>query len=338
MMDSEWRRADLELSGWWLVLGAVVGGGLVDRRNHNQRTTTKFFQSLVIVSQDELSKINYSALPREAMHSRGNQAPIQRLDVNDPAYNVVAFVGERRSGKTIFLANSILYDMFPWWFRVVCPPRGLYLTGTQYCKTIDAWLKSQIPTTSEAKENPWATVVHQLRKRREEQRVRRFLFSVFRTHWPVLLRPQPAIIVIDQAEQLLQSYRASFLVRLNDELLEEGSGTLFRLVLVVESENAVQALRQMDHQVTAIQAPKVTREAVAAFYGEEAMRIYDDCDCCIGIAVDYMHEKRLGEVLTAKDYAAKLKPGLSLMCLQDEISHEEFIAARERLQKQQKKW
>ena len=58
---------------------------------------------------------------------------------------------------------------------------------------------------------------------------------------------------------------------------EEGEA-LFRLVLVVESENAVQALRQMDHPVTTIQAPKVTREAVVAFYGEEAATIYDECD------------------------------------------------------------
>jgi hypothetical protein len=254
------------------------------------------------------------------------------LDVNDPAYDVVAFVGERRSGKTTFLANSILNDMFPWWFRVVCPPRGLFLTGTQHCKTIDAWLKSEIPTTSEAREDPWATVVHLLRKRHEEQHVRRFLFSVFRTHWPVLLRPQPAIIVVDQAEHLLRSYRASFLVRLNDELLKKGDA-LFRLVLVVESERAVQALRQMDHPVTTIQAPKVTREAVAAFYGEAAATIYDECDGCIGIAVDYMHATGQGEVLTAKEYTAKLKPGLAHNHLQDEISHEEYIAAREHFKK-----
>ena len=81
--------------------------------------------------------------------------PIKRLNLHS-AHKTVALIGANRSGMTIFLSNAILNDMFPWWYRYVFPPRGLFLTGSQSEATIDAWLKYQIATTE--KDDPWSAL------------------------------------------------------------------------------------------------------------------------------------------------------------------------------------
>ena len=83
--------------------------------------------------------------------------------------------------------------MFPWWYRYVSRPRGLFLTGSQQAATIDSWLKNQIAITE--KDDPWAAVADLLLQRRQEQRVRIFLHESFKNLLPGFLKPQPAIIV-----------------------------------------------------------------------------------------------------------------------------------------------
>eukprot|EP01038_Epipyxis_sp_PR26KG_P019890 gene19890-28159_t len=111
-------------------LGTLVAGGGLYAVKHHQRATSKFFNSLLATSEDELSKIRYSVLPRGQMTVGIEKVPIKRLNLRE-AFKSVALVGDNRSGKTIFLANTILNDMFPWWYRYVFPPRGLFLTGSQ---------------------------------------------------------------------------------------------------------------------------------------------------------------------------------------------------------------
>lgn len=199
----------------------------------------------------------------------------------------VAWIGANRSGKTIFLSNVILNEMFPWWYRYVFPPRGLFLTGSQKAANIDAWLKNQIGTTE--KDDPWAAVADLLSQRRQEQRVRLFLVKVFKTTLPAFLLPQPAIIVVDQAEELLRAYRADFLVGFYNLVKEARDDDLLRLVLVINSDNAVKALKLMNggNMFSVIQAPKVSRDAVRDKYGEDFAKMFDDCDGCIGVALDY---------------------------------------------------
>ncbi len=100
-------------------------------------------------------------------------------------------------------------------------------------------------------------MVDLLSQRRQEQRVRLFLAKLFKTKLPSILKPQSAIIVVDQAEELLRAYREDFVVGFYN-LVKKGHGNdLFRLVLVINSENAVKALKLMNggNMFSIVQAP-----------------------------------------------------------------------------------
>jgi hypothetical protein len=262
-----------------------------------------------------------------------DKQPIHKLNLRD-AFKSVALVGDNRSGKTIFLANSILNDMFSWWYRYVFPPRGLFLTGSQKSPTIDAWLKNQIATTE--KDDPWSTMADLLSQRRQEQRMRLFLHKSLKNMLPAFLKPQPAIIVVDQAEELLRAYRADFLVGFYNLVKECRDDDLCRLVLVINSENAVNALTLMNggNMFSIVQAPKVSREAVVDKYGEKFAKIFDDCEDCIGVALDYQSDEGRLKEMPVKEYAAmKREKYTGDNCLIEEISREEYNKAREHSKK-----
>ena len=111
-----------------------------------------------------------------------------------------------------------------------------------------------------------------LSERRNEQRVRSFLHKIFKTKLPSrFLKPQPAIIIVDQAGELLRAYRSNFLVCFYNLAKEARDTDLFRLVLVVNTENSVKALKLMmngGNMFDIIQGPKVSRDAVEKSYGE----------------------------------------------------------------------
>ena len=312
-----------------LGLGSLVAGGGLYAVKHHQRATNKFFQSLFDTSQNKLSKINYLVLPRGSMNVGISTETIKRLNLHT-AFKSVALIGDNRSGKTIFLSHTVLNEMFPWWYRYLFPPRGLFLTGSQKSATVDAWLKNQIATTE--KDDPWSAVADLLGQRRKEQRVRVFLHSLFKSKLYSFLRPQPAIIVVDQAEELLRSYRAEFLVGFYNLVKEARDDDLFRLVLVINTENAVKALELMNggNMFDVITAPKVSREAVVEHYGDELAKIFDECDCCIGIALDYVADKKRPKDMTAREYAAaKKEKYVKDNCLAVEITREEYTKAGE---------
>ena len=316
-----------------LGLGTLVAGGGLYAVRHHQRATSKFFNSLLTTSENKLSKIDYSVLPRGHMAVGVGKEPIKRLNLRD-AFKSVALIGDNRSGKTIFLANSILNDMFPWWYRYVFPPRGLFLTGSQKAPTIDSWLKNQIATTE--KDDPWSAVADLLSQRRQEQRIRLCLVKVFKTKLWAFLKPQPAIIVVDQAEELLRAYRADFLVGFYNLAKEGRDDDLFRLVLVINSVNAVKALELMNggNMFDVIEAPKVSREAIVNKFGEEFAKTFDECDGCIGVALDFLVDKKKPAGMSAKEYAAlKKEKYTSDNCLTKEISRDEYNKAREHYMK-----
>lgn len=313
-------------------LGTVIAGGGLYAVKHHQRATSKFFNSLLAISENKLSNIP-SVLSRGPMTVGVDKQPMHKLKLHG-AYKSVALVGAIRSGKTIFLSNAILNDMFPWWYRYCFPPRGLFLTGSQKATNIDAWLKNQIATT--VKDDPWAAVADLLSQRRQEQRLRLFLFRMFRFSLPAFLLPQPAIIVIDQAEKLLRAYRADFLVGLYNLAKEGRDDRLFRLVLVINSDNAVKALKLMNggNMFSVVQAPKVSREAIVGKYGEDFAKVFDDCDGCIGVALDYLSDEERPKDMPAKEYAAlKKEKYTSDNCLTDEITRKEYNKAGEHSRK-----
>ena len=314
-------------------LGSLVAGGGLYAVKHHQRATNKFFKSLLATSKHKLSKIDYSVLPRGNMYVGIDKEPLKKLNLHN-AFKSVALIGDNRSGKTIFLCNTVLNDLFPWWYRYCLPPRGLFLTGSQKSATVDAWLKNEIATTE--KEDPWSAVADLLGQRRDEQRVRVFLHTLFKSKLPAFLKPQPAIIVVDQAEELLRAYRAEFLVGFYNLVKEGRDDDLFRLVLVINTENAVKALELMNggNMFDVITAPKVSRDAVAEHYGEEFAKVFDDCDCCIGVALDYIADKKRPKDMTAKEYSAmKKEKYASDNCLAVEITREEYTKAGEHFEK-----
>ena len=324
-----------QLTAGVIGLGTVIAGGGLYAVKHHQRATSKFFSSLLATSENKLSKIDYSVLSRGPMTVGIDKQPIHKLNLSN-AFKSVALVGDNRSGKTIFLAHSILNDMFPWWYRYCFPPRGLFLTGSQDAPTFKDWFKDQIATTE--KDNPVAAVADLLSKRRQEQRVRLFLHKSLKNMLPAFLKPQPAIIVVDQAEELLRAYRADFLVGFYNLAKEGRDDDLFRLVLVINSDNAVKALELMNggNMFSVVQAPKVSREAIVGKYGEDFARVFDDCDSCIGVALDYLSDEERPKDMPAKEYAAqKKKKYISDNCLTEEITREEYNEAREHCKKKQ---
>ena len=73
-----------------------------------------------------------------------------------------------------------------------------------------------------------------------------------------------------------------------------------------------------------IRAPKVSRDEILKNYGEEFTKIFDDCDGCIGVAMDYQNNPENNENMTAKEYSQlKKKENVDLNCLTEEITREE---------------
>ncbi len=83
-----------------------------------------------------------------------------------------------------------------------------------------------------------------------------------------------------------------------------------------------------------VQAPKVSRDAVRDKYGEDFAKVFDDCDGCIGVALDYLDDKERSKDMPAKEYAELKKDKyISDNCLTDEITREEYNKAREHSKK-----
>ena len=79
-----------------------------------------------------------------------------------------------------------------------------------------------------------------------------------------------------------------------------------------------------------IEAPKVSREAVVEHYGEEFAKIFEECDSCIGIALDYVNDIERTTDMSAKEYALMKKEKYSRdNCLTSEITMEEYANAVE---------
>ena len=117
---------------------------------------------------------------------------------------------------------------------------------------------------------------------------------------------------------------------------------LFRLVLVINSENAVKALKLMNggNMFRFVKGPKVNREAVKNSYGEEFAKIFDDCNGCIGLAVEYVMDNKKKELskemmmMTAREFTEmKNRAYLQNACLVEQITLEEYTKAQVKVDK-----
>jgi len=258
--------------------------------------------------------------PRGGVVAQGS--PVKRLNLFD-AGKSVALIGDNRSGKTTFIAHHILYEMFPWWYRTMFPPRGLFLRGNQKHLTISDWLKGEIATTD--KEDPMASILDLITSRYNEQRFRLSLNKFFDGKLPRLLKPQPTIIIVDQAEELLRKFRGDFLNEFYVLAKLGRDADSFRLVLIINSEYAVKALKLLNggNMFDVVAAPKVSKDAVSGVYGKEFSQTFEDCGNCIGIAIDF--EAAKDKTMSAKDFALMKKTMyIRDNCLTEPISREEY--------------
>jgi hypothetical protein len=320
MNDKSGRQCGTQIQ-WTIGFGLIVTGAFFSRAVRGTRR-----RELACACDINLSKSS-AVLPRSLMTVGRDKKVIERLNLFDKTFKFVVLIGDRRSGNTNFLSNNLMNDLSPW-CRYVLPPRGFFLNGSFYLPTIEDWLRTEIAVDI-GKGDPWSGLVDVLSKIYQEQRLRLFLLKVFKTSLPSTLRPKPVILVVDQAEFLLRSYRADFLVGLSNLTKELGDSIHFRLVLVINTDNAIKALNLLDegNGFEILQAQNISREIVVGSYGESFAKVFDDCDSSIGMAVDYTNSC---DGMAAKDYTVKAKENYSHTCLTVEITREEYVQAKER--------
>jgi hypothetical protein len=226
----------------------------------------------------------------------------------------------------VFLARLILHDWYPWWFRVFSPPRGFFLQGNQSSTSTLEWLRTEIASSSS--ENPVASLTDLVKNRNEEQRFRGAMFSIFGDILPKILRPQPSLVIIDQAEELICAHRADFLLTVSPlvKLCRDRPSTL-QLIFVVNSDAAVQSLDALNGGTlfTLVQCPKPSYDDVVVSFGadEQFVDIFRKLDSCIGLVYDYFRDHKDSE--SPEQYLLrKRRSYLDIIQVVKEVSREEL--------------
>jgi hypothetical protein len=209
--------------------------------------------------------------------------------------------GKLRSGKTTFLAHHLLRDRSPWYFRIFSPPYGLYLQGRLGAVNANSWLKEQLSTTENVS---GLTVIRDvIDLRADTQPIRTFFHLNFPGRLPDILRPQPTFIVIDQAEGLIRTLGAPFLVELF-ELVKRARDEphALQLIFVVTSDLAVQSLEALNGGVlfTVVDVPQPEVGEVERLLGKPTAAVYKEMGGSLGVAMDYVTTQPAGQ--TAAQY------------------------------------
>ena len=95
------------------------------------KNTKKYFSNLNYTVAGKLSKINFEHLPREQPTNcrygidnmlTGQHGKIDLLRAD----RAIALVGDRRSGKSIYIADHFMKPMgsTPWWYHYMFPSYG----------------------------------------------------------------------------------------------------------------------------------------------------------------------------------------------------------------------
>ena len=119
-------------------------------------------------------------------------------------------------------------------------------------------------------------------------------------------------------------FRGEFLVKFYHLAKQGRDDDTFRLVLLINTENAVESLKLLNggNMFEFVHVPKVSKDAVIKYHGEDFAKIFEECDNCIGVAQDYVTEK---PSVSAKDYFNKKKEQYEENnCLLQPISRAEY--------------
>lgn len=199
--------------------------------------------------------------------------------------------GPHESGKSVFLANHLLKETFPWYWRPFFPPYGLYLEGRVNTGSVDGWLNEQVSTATN--KYGLSVINDAIMARADTQPIRTMLF----THlpWvPAVLHPQPTIIVIDQAEELIGALGAELLVGLYELVkMAKTKPKTLRLIFVVNSDKAVESLLALNggDLFTVVTVPQPSVSDVEKQLGKHTASVYKDMHGSLGVAMSYARQE-----------------------------------------------
>ena len=214
----------------------------------------------------------------------------------------IIIYGPHRSGKSVYISHSILHNIYPFWFRLLFPPIGFFLVGDQRFKTTVDWLKTQI--SSNDKEDPIAALMDLIKQRASDQVITRFISTIFPSCHRIF-QPQPCVVIIDQAEELIRHHRADFMNTIFPLVkLCKDSPNALQLIIVVNSSNAVASLESLNgvNLFEIIQCPRPLSSVVANYKSSEYCSNFEKLDRCVGITNDYMSKKRVDNLDTPEEY------------------------------------
>ena len=179
--QAEWFSNALQL----VVVATAAGAGSYFSSRVRGRTVTKLYPRL------------------QPMHECMEE-PIIAFTVNPyeklARTRALILRGGNKTGKTSCLAASI-----PWRQRWLFGPSGLYLNGATAKEKSDFkdWITAEMQgcTTQVGVEVMAAAEAHL-----QSQRCRRFLRMGFGNRLPAWAAPRPAIVIVDQLEELMQCH------------------------------------------------------------------------------------------------------------------------------------
>lgn len=272
----------LTLRGAGTIAGISIMTGLLGRGVY-LRANNAFYKSLITRSKAETDSV-WPYFPRVGIF------PLLSAE------KAVILTGPHRSGKSVYLAHAIMKQAYPWWRRFIFPPKGFFLQGDQSAPSAREWFSIEL--NSGGKEDPIKSIVQIMLDFSEKQRVRRFLFDVLPFQLPRFLRKQPTLIIIDQAEELINHHRADF-INIVFPLVKlcKGSPDVVQLVFVVNSPEAVASLEALNggNLFDVVECPKPNVDRIAATYGEDFLVAHKEMDECIGITQDYFRTRQPNE-------------------------------------------
>lgn len=250
---------------WALALAGVVAvgaGGVVAIRHHLFPRAQRLFRSSLLSAakpplRDALPYVNRSLNPLSS--------PFTTL-----SKEVIILKGPQRTGKSVNLAHAIAKEWFPWWLRWLRPPRGFYLVGNQSSKTAKEWLKAKLTITTG--EDPFEALMTCVVERAAEQRIRDLFADVFGSRLPHLLRPQPSIIIIDRAEELIAEYRGEFLSEIAALVqYSSNSPSSLQLIFVVYTKEGADSLLALNggSQFCVYDAPLPSPDDIKAVFPKD---------------------------------------------------------------------
>ena len=225
----------------WLTLlgaGAVGAGGGFAYRSLRARTVRGLFAQLE-------SMLGGLSTPIISMGSD----PYAALSPG----KAVILQGRNKEGKTTRLAAAIPL----WRQRGPFALQGLYFNGAKgmSVSTFDMWVTTQM--FGQASQGG-AEVEAALDAHLARQRVRRAVWFLLRQRTPLICRPVPAVVIVDQLEDLLKRFPEETLGWVNQLTNAHVRDQKARVIFVVNSDAAVRtvlALNQGDRWKVVAMAP-----------------------------------------------------------------------------------